>query len=322
MSEEQKNGTKRSWLRSLFKPLPALFTALAVALIGLFGQKIITDANRQQVLHEALNRHMEAEISFRREMFGDLFSNLLTEINEISDRETLELTIVKLELLSINFSEFLSLGPIFRQLDNSIDGSVGKDTEHWRLEAAKFKSRIRNIARRSINSQIAGLDPYAKSKIIRVPNTALTRGSEYIWPDDQIKEFTGSTNITEEQLIKKMNRYGSIQMDAYIYNVEIIFNEVDLDKRTVRVRLAVDSSELKNVEEKIIRSSAAFDLSHFSFPIVDNMRLPNNHKIALVLDKMNADHMEVLVFLFNAQHVYVGDNPILNTAIRELTVNE
>lgn len=72
------------------------------------------------------------------------------------------------------------------------------------------------------------------------------------------------------------------------------------------------------LEEAIKRS---FKLDYFNFPIVDNTRLSNNHRFAIVLDELELEgsdpHMELVGIVFPSEYASLRDRTGMKE-IREL----
>ena len=74
----------------------------------------------------------------------------------------------------------------------------------------------------------------------------------------------------------------------------------------------------ENLEKEIKRD---FTLDYFNFPIVDNTRLENNHRFAIVLDdfdlKSDKPHIELTALIFPSEYASLRDRPGMKEA-REL----
>jgi hypothetical protein len=71
----------------------------------------------------------------------------------------------------------------------------------------------------------------------------------------------------------------------------------------------------ENLEDEVNRS---FTLDYFNFPIVDNTRLDNNHRFAIVLDdfdlKSDKPHIELIALIFPSEYASLRDRPGMKEA--------
>ena len=150
-STEDKQRDTWDYIEILGRPISAFFTALAIALIGYFGQQALSDReaklnerllDQQQeetiraaqeqkeetmraaqeqdyrLYTELMSRREVTESDLRKDMFtailGDFFKKSVND-KDISGR------LLKLEMLALNFGESLSLSPLFLEMDEDIE---------------------------------------------------------------------------------------------------------------------------------------------------------------------------------------------------------
>src|SRR5262249_32288306 len=120
-------------------PLGGLFTAIAVAFVGMRGSQVLdrrqsVDTNAR-LYSELMSRREEAESSLRKDMLVSIISQYLRP----SDSD-LDAKVLNLELLAYNFHDSLDLRPLFFDLQRRLRKS--KDPDHVELQ-----NRIVTVAR-------------------------------------------------------------------------------------------------------------------------------------------------------------------------------
>ena len=138
-----------------------------------------------------------------------------------------------------------------------------------------------------------------------------------------------------------LNGQRKMDLQGNIRYLEVNVSNVDHCKKTLKVEFTIRKQKtnvsgkkeeilsvqslanltgiaIQNLEEEVERS---FTLDYFNFPIVDNTRLENNHRFAIVLDdfdlKSEKPHIELIALIFPAEYASLRDRPGMKEA-REL----
>src|SRR5262245_29376185 len=154
MAEE---GPKDFWdkLAVVLQPLGGLFTAIAVAGVGLIGSQVLErrqsiDTNAR-LYSELMSRREEAESSLRKDMFVSIIQTFLRP-----EARDLDGQMLNLELLAYNFHESLNLQPLFLDLQRKLSALPGAKG-HENLQ------RVRRIAREITARQMFALEGHGES---------------------------------------------------------------------------------------------------------------------------------------------------------------
>ena len=126
----------------------------------------------------------------------------------------------------------------------------------------------------------------------------------YNWPDDLGDLQGDTTNIN------------LMTLESKTYRVTMHFRNLDNLHKSVTAGLTVDSIDTINPETA--HTEMEFNLDYFNFPLIDNTRLPNNQRIALVMEKFGETQIKVKVILFSGMYASQRDKPFLNEAIQQL----
>jgi len=316
---ESKKSTKDIWEKAeiLSRPIQATVTALAIAAIGYFGQQTLTTINTQEqnarLFTELLSKREDAESGLRKDMFNAILTGFFNKENP--EDVNLSKRILKLEMLALNFGDSLSLGPLFGELSRDIEKRYSGHT-HWKLEAAPDQNRLRSLARRVASAQVASISQRGVIVSIDIPLSALqVKGSLddpkdwlYNWPDD-LGPLQGDTS-----------NINYLELDGKTYRVAMHFREVDTLHKSIEAGLTIDSLDATNPESA--QTEISFHLDYFNFPLIDNTRLPNNHRFAVVLDKFDDTQLKVKGILFSGMYASQRDKPFLNEAIQQLNTQQ
>jgi hypothetical protein len=317
-AEPPKKSGKDIWDKAeiLSRPIQATVTALAIAAIGYFGQQTLTQINTNdqnaRLFTELLSKREDAESGLRKDMFNTILGGFFDKTNP--NEQDLSKRILKLEMLALNFGDSLSLGPMFSELSRDIEVkfSANKADSNWKLTAAPYQRRLRSLARRVASAQIASLSQRGVIVSVDLPLSLLAPKNTpadpedwlYNWPDDLGDLQGDTTNIN------------LLTLEGKTYRVTMHFRSLDKLHQSVTAGLTIDSLDEKNPETA--HTEMNFNLDYFNFPLIDNTRLPNNQRMALVLEKFGETQLKVKAILFSGMYASQRDKPFLNEAIQQL----
>src|SRR6266576_4363332 len=137
------------WQRTetALKALGGVFTAVAVALVGILGGHYF---DRQQaretstrLFAELITKREEADSSLRTEMFKSVINTF------VQPKSTgLEEKVLNLELLAYNFHESLDLGPLFKHVQRDLTQAKDRVDENllWRVEKVAKEVKVQQLA--------------------------------------------------------------------------------------------------------------------------------------------------------------------------------
>ncbi len=355
---EEKNVTspkKDIWdiISILARPISAIVTALAIAAIGYYGQHVINEISsraenfRQKISQKEQNSRLytqllssreEAESALRKDMFKEIMEGFFSDL-KVSDKETnkrngsenetdnrisnealkcdvinniISKKILKLEMLALNFGDSLSLGPLFSEISNDIHSilELNKNLiKDWRKVAFPYQRRLHSLAKRVAGGQLATITPKGDTFDFRVSLEELTNpdGSQpedwYKWPDDQ-------PNETPENKLK---------INEITRSITVEMGECNYDNRSVKVKLIIQNLEPFELGKG--DTNISFTLDYFNFPLIDNTRLSDNERFAIVLEDFSRGEIKIKGVMFPGIYASQRDKPYLNEAIHGLNVH-
>lgn len=288
---------KSEWGDLSLKIIIAIIVPLSIAIIGIFGQMIISQAGDNQLALERQARLLEADTAFRRDLFAELFNEYVDKISEINEPSDLESLATRLELLSSNFSEFLKLRPLFLALDRQINRVLPSEDP----ARHDYQARLQSSARAVGGAQTAQISRHGLTRIIHIPTENLANlDAKYIWPDPN------SADMPEELSERFTQEESRFELDGVVRSVRFTISNLDIKQRQMTVELV---TQLMNSEGQYIADSGPinqvrFKLDHFAFPLEDNMILTHDHRLALSIDYFSKEWIGIRVQLF--RHIQRG----------------
>jgi hypothetical protein len=176
-----------------------------------------------------------------------MFGTTLTQVLQTDPANaSISDQLLRLELLALNFSETLSLSPLFNDMDRKISQN---DTES--------RGRLEALAKRVTGWQLSRLAAQGESYRIDVPLA-------------QIESRFGYTHDFGLEL-KGVSR----ELRLTLSNPDRVLQTVD-----VNIDIVTDQPTSPAEARMIVR---AFTLSYYDFPLIDNTRLSRDQRLAVVL---------------------------------------
>jgi len=292
-------------IQIILQPVGGLFTALAIALVSYFGSDYLNnkqnDESRIQLYTQLMSGREQSESALRKDMFNSILGTIL------KDSHSLDENILQLELLAYNFHESLNLMPLFVYLDRQI----AMEKNHLLKEA--YRKRLYKMAGDVISKQISSLEG------------AATRETMFItFPGDSIVYKPG---FSQEMAIdwKDSKIFTDTVRDKNSINVfkRVVFLKAtgfNIDEKTVNVRLDIETSK----NDKFINMvTQEFTIDYFQFPMIDNTRLSNDMRCAVVMRDFDfPNFIEVDILYFPGSHSSLKEKPYYDEVVKKLLMNQ
>ena len=281
---KQKDGWDKFGV--LLQPMGGLLTAIAVAYVGLTGSRVLEDRQSRdsnaRLYSELMSRREEAESTLRKDVLGAILQEYLQ-----ASPSDLDAKVLQLELLSNNFHDSLDLRPLFHDLQRKLLKSKGTDRE-------ELLARIENLAREVSSKQLFTLHG---------------RGARFGGPVDLAAldaAGAGSVPLTAEPQ--------TMTISAQSCDIAVLVRSVNRETRNLRVRLESSACTGANAQNL----NTTFDVGFFDFPIIDNTRLPNGWRCAVVLTNWVEDFAELTAICFPGEYASLKDRPYYEEVIQKL----
>ncbi len=267
--------------------LGGLFSALAVASIGLVGSQALS---RQQTLEtnarlytELMSKREEAESSLRKDMFVSIIGTFLTPTSH-----SLEAKLLQIELLAYNFHESLNLKPLFVHLQREIAQSRDPEKD-------QYEKRLHKVAREITRKQLLILEGAGTKYDRAIPLTAL-RASQ-------------GKPLSLEEMTGALGDHGARKFKVMVLGEDPKAKEIKIRLTIVAPNAARDGAGTTEAE---------FSIGYFDFPMIDNTRLSRDERFAIVLSDFEEENAEITAVHFPGAYASLKEKPYLHEVAQSL----
>ncbi len=301
MSEERDAPHPRrdTWdkVAIILQPVGGLLTAIAVAVLGFWTSSYLRERERRdselrermqtadtnaRLYSELTSRREESESALRKDMFTSIINSFLG-----AGPQNLEQRLLNLELLVYNFHESLNLKPLFVHLERQIRQS-GERRELARLE--RVAEEVAKKQMLVIDEGGATFDATVNARTLAFPS-----------PDGQ-----GETPFIARDLV----------VDGIKRNLRLEVLGATTDPEQLQLRVTVRTEE----DGRTDTTATEFWLGHFDFPMIDNIRLPHDQRLAVVLNAFDGPSglADVTVACFPGKYAGLREKPYYDEVLAKL----
>ncbi len=273
----------------LMRPVGGLLTAMAIALLGF----ITSDAlNRRQAVEtntrlytELMSRREESESALRKDMCVSIIQSFVNPRDNALDADVLNL-----EMLAYNFHESLNLKPLFLEVRRRIvRASAASTSPETRARNDEYLSRIERVGREIVRRQMIVLEGVGKKV-------------------DRTVDLTGDPEGTSLEPV-------TLTLDGGETTFAIDVLGVDRVNREIRLGLNIETPDPELGRQT---KMAAFSVSYFDFPMIDNTRLTGGQRCAIVLNGFSEQSADITLVLFPGTYASLKEKPYYNEVIESV----
>lgn len=348
---KREDEKKRDWVDIAAK---TLIPGLMIAWVGIVGNLVLSSISNKQesarLITELQIKREQAESELRKDVFNQaLEAFLLKKTDSDGSLKSMSKQLLRLELLALNFGDSLSLSPLFAELRTDLNQSKpinDKEKRDYKERKAGLEKRLNSLAKRVASAQLSSLAQHGDTQKIDIPlyeykylsesnrdpcNVLLFEEVDYAWPDLEIFQMMGLLNSDYQPVDNKesldglrlsaiykqlTSERGALKLQHVTRNLSLYVSDVDHCRKTAKVQIIItkDGQDEPEVDR-------TFTLDYFNFPMVDNTRLSDNHRFAVVMEefitKGDRPHIEVTAIVFPAEYSSLRDRPGMQEA-REL----
>ena len=291
--------TKDNWDKAavILSPVGGLVTALAVAWIGHSLNLRQADETNVRLYAELMGRREEADTSLRKDMFNSAIKSFI-EARPVS----VEKEVLNLELLAYNFHESIDISPLFKDVYEQLLDPRSTIRE---ADREKYRGRVESVAREVIDKETAALEIAGKLDGDLFFEDLKPQGSIVI-----ADRLPGRGTRQEDEDVAP----------ARDFEVKVL--RVNKERREMRVALKVrtlensGSSDSKNKEASLLVST--FWVGFSDFPMIDNTRLSEGYRCALVLRDFDELHARMTLIYFPTSRAALKDKPYFDEMMDDL----
>jgi hypothetical protein len=278
-------------LQIILAPVGGLLTALAVASLGIFGSRALDQRQSSEaklrLYSELMSKREESEATLRKEMFQSIIGSFFD-----AQSTSLEAKLLKMELLAQNFHEALNLTPLFQHIRREIAGAPVSP----QLKRA-YEARLSELAREVTRKQMIVLE---------------SGGERFDWTillSDSLIAGTRTETLEDVELT----------LDGIRRRFRVTLYQVDTVQRELRLGLEIETPPQPNVSApESGRFSVDFMVGFFSTPMIDNTRLSNDQRVAMVLTNLNNAGAGLSLLYFPGSRASLREKPYYEEILRKL----
>jgi hypothetical protein len=300
--------TRDKWdkIGILMQPIGGIVAALTIALVSYFGSVYLNNKqnneSKNRLYTELMSTREQAESALRKDMFNSILGTILKD-----STSTLDENILQLELLAYNFHQSLNLMPLFDYLNRKI--SLEKNKE-FRKE---YRKRLYKMAKDVTSKQISSLEGAAAKEMMFIT-----------FPQDTIDYKPGLSQELAIDWKDSKTFYDTIKVgnttDVYKRVVYLKASQYNVDEKSVNVRLDIENS----LNDKFINMvTQEFTIDYFQFPMIDNTRLSNDMRCAVVMRDFDfPNYIEVDILYFPGSHSSLNEKPYYDEVMKRLLLDK
>jgi len=285
----------------LLKPVGGIIAGIVVAFIGYLGsdylqRKETLDTN-SRVFAQIMSQREDADSNVRMKMFDSIITKFFKDPSDRGEQ------ILSLELLAYNFHESLDLAPLFKHMNNRLrdDQKVLRDSHsapgNGNNEAAihEFMSRLEKVAKEVSSKQANALaeDGYSAGGTV---------------------DFEEIENHPEGVSTIKKEKLG----DRW-FNLEVLQHFPD--SKELRVKLTVYTSTTTTDSSESTHWSVldtVFVVGYFDFPMIDNTRLSDGKRAAVILRDWFDHSAEIQLVYFPGSRASLKEKQYYDELLKDL----
>ena len=271
-----------------------LATPLTVAIVGVLtsvyvNQQQTAETNRR-AFTELLSQREEADTNLRREMFKTVLDSVLQK----GSNDLLE-QILKLEILAYNFHESLDLGPLFQDVLRRVDPSNPNDPNLQRLT---------KVAADVVFKQVEGLTfDIGVSKDAQVDFAELKA------------DPSGIPNVIDEVLRLRYPEREAALHPARRFRLDVFGRDLKQQELRLHLRISPAGADASSDEAEV---DVEFSVGYFDFPSINNTRLSNGERCAVVVRNMDQDSARIILVYFPANRAGLKDRMYVEEVLQQM----
>lgn len=239
---------------------------------------------------ELMSKREEADTSLRKEMFKYIIETFLTPKSAGHEQKVLAL-----ELLAYNFHEALDLTPLFKHVRQGIPETPATNKE--------YVDRLEKGATDVAGKQIEALEEAGGKLDGTVDFEELAKTPQ------GLKVIEGTLAMRSEGMYD--SRAASPKRE---FKVHVLTS----DMRRKELRLKLEVSTPREGGQGVDTLHSVFWVGFFDFPMLDNTRLSNGDRCAIVLRRFQSSSAEITLVYFPATRASLKDKPYYDEVLSSL----
>jgi hypothetical protein len=273
-----------------------LATPLTVAIVGLLASIYV---NRQQSLEanqrafaELVSQRESADTNLRVEMFKTVLEGFLRQgTGAISDQ------ILKLEILAYNFNESLDLGPLFQDVFRRVNASDPEDPN---------RRRLTEVASAVVFKQVESL----------TFELGASRDAPVIDFEELKTKPAGIPNLINEVVRLRYPEAEAIRHPERRFKLDVFGHDEKQQELTIHLVISPPGQVGPEVKPEI---DGKFSVGYFDFPAINNTRLSNGERCAIVVRNMDEHSARISLVYFPANRAGLKDRMYVEEIVDQMS---
>jgi len=288
---EEPRPKRDTWdkLDILMRPMGGLLTAAAIAVLGFItssalNQRQTVDTNTR-LYTELMSRREESESALRKDMCVSIINSF------VNPGETgLGASVLNLEMLAYNFHESLNLKPLFEEMRRRVTRAQAEArTPEAQAENEEYLERLQSMAREIVRRQMIVLEGVGR-------------------------RFDRTIDLSEDPSGTSLEP-ATLTLDGIPTTFGIDILDVDRENREIRISLSIETPDPEQGRQTKV---AAFGVSYFDFPMIDNTRLLGGQRCSIVLNNMSDQSADITLVLFPGSYASLKEKPYYDEVIQSI----
>jgi hypothetical protein len=336
-------------LESIAKIVAGLGAGLGAILIPLLishyaernrqAEVLMQEQNRSaQIYMQIMSEREKSDTDTRAKMFERLMINYLGEFKQFANRDdeaSFRKQVMILDVLSLNFQEFFNARPLFeevyRRLVTRQEAASGRARAGWEDLKAELERVARNVASRQalvldhLGQRVNFTVPVEQTYCVRMYDAAERRSLSQ--EDGQrLRDRQGSclevgSGVVEDDLAK-VSAQATLRR-----SIEIYVKSVNRSLGSAQLQVTPFDDVFEGGQYRHSRRAGGgfeFEVSYFDFPYMDNTKLGDGSRLAVILRKIteDVDRRDVLdlsALRFRHDFVSLRDRPAFDEMLKRLS---
>jgi hypothetical protein len=328
--KEAKNGGDL-WqkVESFAKIVAAVGVTIGSVWIPYVIGRTSEQSDRAKVYMQVMSEREKADTAIRQEMFKTLLTNYLGRFEDKKDatesEESFRKRIMFLNLLTLNFQEYLNARPLFEDVYQRLEKAEERDRKDGKAYKiwGELQKDLFRVARNAASGQAAML---TRSGLSRTFN--LTKGKAVCIRLYSVENLVELTDKFEKQplLDRKTESCSdasvqdSRRMDKGFPAIDVELEEVN--ESGVRVKVTPYQESFRNGTLNFVQAlkPIKFEVSFFDLPYMDNTRLFDGSRFALLLSYVDKkeETAEINAIIFKGEFMSLRDRPFFEEMLQKL----
>jgi hypothetical protein len=339
MADQEHRPDIWARLESFAKILAGFSAAVSAILIPVFINSYTEQNRRTEMFVRTMTEREKSDTDIRQSMFNTLLTGYLGSLKE-DFVNAFRRRITFLELLTINFQEFFNAKPLFEEVYSGLQRKrLGPQSVQERKKWLDLERQIIRVSMNIVSRQAKLLNNIGTSAVFNIEQdekicVRLYRREELdtlrMQGGSRLKSYMPGSCLeggSEKSPADSSRTSGSEESPRQ--SLEITLISVKRAYATVQVAIYDDYFNGNVFQGSRLKGSSEVDISYFDLPYMDNTKLSDGSRFALVrrytgsdssdeLGEIEENSVEIEAIRFRNDFVSLRDRPFFEEMLQKL----